>query len=118
MKLKHAGIQVKNLESSARFYRDLLGLKPAWKLDPDWTLLKDASGGMLALIQKGHKRHRPHIGFLVDSKKQVDSIHKKIGKTSLQASPPEGHRDGSYGFYFKDPDGNNVEILYFPSKRT
>ena len=114
MRLKHAGIQVKDLKKSLKFYQDLLGLKKSWKLDPDWTLLQDSAGGMLALIQKGHKRHRPHIGFLVDSKKQVDLTYKKIQKARLKSSAPEEHRDGSYGFYFKDLDGNNIEILYFP----
>jgi len=93
---------------------ELLGLKPAWSVDKDWTLLADSGGGLLALIQKGHRRHRPHLGFLVSSRKRVDQVYARVQKTKLKSSAPESHRDGSYGFYFTDLDGNHFEILYFP----
>ena len=31
------------------------------------------------------------------------------------AKPPKQHRDGSYSFYFSDPDGNIVQALYEPT---
>lgn len=118
MLLKHAGVQVRDLKKSRRLFQDLLGLKPAWSLDRDWTLLTDARGGTLALIRKGHRRHRPHLGFLVPSRRRVDTLHRKVKDFRLSASPPEAHRDGSYGFYFRDFDGNRFEVIYFPRKKS
>jgi catechol 2,3-dioxygenase-like lactoylglutathione lyase family enzyme len=118
MLLKHAGVQVRNLKKSRRLFQDLLGLKAAWSLDRDWTLLADARGGILALIRKGHRRHRPHLGFLVSSRRRVDALYRKVKIFRLAAAPPEAHRDGSYGFYFKDFDGNRFEVLYFPRKKS
>ena len=117
MRLKHAGIQVRDLKKSGKLFAQLFGLKSAWSLDKDWTLLADAGGGMLALIRKGHRRHRPHLGFLVNSKRKVDELYKKVKRLKLKASPPESHRDGSVGFYFHDFDKNNFEVLYFPRKK-
>ena len=31
------------------------------------------------------------------------------------AKPPKQHRDGSYSFYFTDPDGNVIQALYEPT---
>jgi predicted enzyme related to lactoylglutathione lyase len=31
------------------------------------------------------------------------------------AKPPKLHRDGSYSFYFTDPDGNVIQALYEPA---
>jgi len=31
------------------------------------------------------------------------------------AKPPKQHRDGSYSFYFSDPDGNVIQALYEPT---
>ena len=116
MLLKHAGIQVRDIEKSRKLFGKLLGLKPAWSVDDDWTLLADAGGGLLALIQKGHRKHRPHLGFLVSTRKQVEQVYARVKKMKLKASPPELHRDGSFGFYFTDFDANHFEILHFPKK--
>jgi predicted enzyme related to lactoylglutathione lyase len=32
--------------------------------------------------------------------------------------PPKQHRDGSYSFYFSDPDGNVIQALYEPTIST
>ncbi|WP_455389730.1 VOC family protein [Petrachloros mirabilis] len=31
------------------------------------------------------------------------------------AKVPKQHRDGSYSFYFSDPDGNVIQALYEPT---
>jgi predicted enzyme related to lactoylglutathione lyase len=31
------------------------------------------------------------------------------------AKEPKQHRDGSYSFYFSDPDGNVIQALYEPT---
>lgn len=116
MKLKHAGIQVRDLKKSKRLLMRLLGLRSRWPVDKDWTLLQDSAGGMLALIKKGHQRHYAHIGFMVSSKKKVDVAHQKVKREGLKVSAPELHRDGAYGFYFQDYDGNPIEIICFPKK--
>jgi catechol 2,3-dioxygenase-like lactoylglutathione lyase family enzyme len=61
-----------------------------------------------------------HIGVILDSPQAVDQMYREIlpkieslgGRITKE---PKQHRDGSYSFYFADPDGNLVQALYEPA---
>jgi predicted enzyme related to lactoylglutathione lyase len=40
---------------------------------------------------------------------KIESLNGHIAKE------PKQHRDGSYSFYFADPDGNLIQALYEPT---
>jgi predicted enzyme related to lactoylglutathione lyase len=42
----------------------------------------------------------------------VPSIESLGGRITKE---PKQHRDGSYSFYFSDPDGNVIQALYEPA---
>lgn len=60
-----------------------------------------------------------HIGMILDSPQAVDQMYRAIlpkiealgGRITKE---PKQHRDGSYSFYFSDPDGNLIQALYEP----
>ena len=61
-----------------------------------------------------------HFGVILESPAQVDELFRDVQKDAAQygatiAKPPTQHRDGSYSFYFTDPDGNVVQALYEPT---
>ncbi|HEX9155264.1 MAG TPA: hypothetical protein VF819_06835, partial [Nitrospira sp.] len=50
----------------------------------------------------------------------VDRMYRDIAPTielwgGKIAKEPKQHRDGSYSFYFSDPDGNVIQALYEPT---
>jgi catechol 2,3-dioxygenase-like lactoylglutathione lyase family enzyme len=57
---------------------------------------------------------------ILDSPQAVDQMYRevlpKIGPLGGRITKePKQHRDGSYSFYFADPDGNLVQALYEPA---
>ena len=64
----------------------------------------------------GGKRpvHPAHLGLTVSSQTEIEALHRKIQNTSSTVSAPKLHRDGSYGFYFLDTEGNQLECIFIP----
>lgn len=61
-----------------------------------------------------------HVGVILDSPQAVDQMYGDLAPRIEQLGgkvikPPKQHRDGSYSFYFSDPDGNVVQALYEPT---
>src|SRR3989344_956278 len=115
-RMGHVAIQVADIEQSVKFYRDVLGLKPGWKLEEDWTILTCGKDD-LALIKKGQDvHHPPHFGLRVGSAEAVDRSYEELKDKVKITQGVRSHRDKSRSFYFEDPDGNQVEIIYDPNR--
>ena len=115
-RMGHVAIQVADVEKAAKFYRELLGLTPAWKVEQDWTILSCGKDD-LALIRKGPDvHHPPHFGFRVGSAEAVNEAYEELKDKVKITKGVKDHRDKSRSFYFEDPDGNQIEIIYDPNR--
>jgi len=115
-RMGHVAIQVSDVERSVKFYRDLLGLKLAWKMEDDWTILT-CGGDDLALIKKGPDvHHPPHFGLRVATSEAVDRAFEQLKDRVKITKGIKDHRDKSRSFYFEDPDGNQVEVIFDPNR--
>jgi len=45
--------------------------------------------------------------------REVEPLLQRLGGQIVK--PPKQHRDGSYSFYFSDPDGIIIQALYEPT---
>ena len=60
------------------------------------------------------------MGVILVDREAVDQMYREI-ETKVEsmggtiAKAPKQHRDGSYSFYFSDPDGNLIQALYEPT---
>ncbi|PIR23768.1 MAG: glyoxalase [Deltaproteobacteria bacterium CG11_big_fil_rev_8_21_14_0_20_45_16] len=118
VKITHAAVKVSSVQKSTEFLQKALGLKAAWSGQDDWGMLK-SNGTTLALIEKNLEVHPPHIGFVVDNKEEVDQVYKHLKTLGVkEIQEPKDHRDKSRSFYFKDPDGNQFELLWLPDPLT
>jgi methylmalonyl-CoA/ethylmalonyl-CoA epimerase len=115
-KLHQIAAHSRDLDESARFYRDVLGAKQMAKFDPPGLLFFDFSGTRI-LFEKGAPK-----SILYFRVADIDAAHAElIAKGIAFDSPP--HRihkddDGTFGprgaeewmAFFKDPSGNIVAL--------
>ena len=127
--LRHVALRVTNLARSRAFYEQLLGMRVVWEPDADNVYFSSGTDNLaLHQISKGElAAYRPsagqlldHIGVILENPQAVDQMHRDIASKieSLGgriAKEPKQHRDGSYSFYFSDPDGNVIQALYEPT---
>jgi len=127
--LRHVALRVTNLLRARTFYEQLLGMKVVWEPDPDNVYFSSGSDNFalhqiptseIAAYQPLRGQSLDHIGVILKSPDAVDRMYREIEPRLLELGGqvvklPKQHRDGSYSFYFSDPDGNVIQALYEPS---
>jgi|SRR5215471_8864324 len=120
MGLRHVALNVRNVRRSLAFYSDVLGMKLEWMPDEENAYLTSGRDN-LALHQlskdsePGPAQILHHIGFVVRDPKDVDDWADRIRKRGIElAAEPKTHRDGARSFYFHDPDGVLIQLIYHP----
>jgi catechol 2,3-dioxygenase-like lactoylglutathione lyase family enzyme len=122
-------LRVTDLARSRAFYEALLGMKVVWEPDADNLYLSSGADNLaLHQIAAGElAAYRPlkaqlldHVGVILDDPGAVDRMYETVELKidsfgGAIAKPPKQHRDGSYSFYFSDPDGNVIQALYEPT---
>ncbi len=127
--LRHLALRVIDLKRSRAFYERFLAMRVVWEPDPENVYFSSGSDN-LALHQIAPAElpdYRPpkaqlldHVGVILDSPQAVDLMYGDVAPVignfgGSIVKPPKQHRDGSYSFYFADPDGNVIQALYEPT---
>ena len=112
-RMGHVALHVSDLKKAAQFYQDVLGLEGRWTESSDWANFKLGSDD-LSLVKAEGAVHPPHFGFRVKTRDDLKKVHSELKSKGVFVEEIHGHRDGSISFYFKDPDGNNLEALWDP----
>lgn len=136
--LRHLALGVRQLEAMKRFYVDLLGFDVEWEPDADNVYLSSGidnlalhrstplTAGRSATLATGSaslegSRATPegsrldHFGLIVGSPADVDAWAAFLESRGVTIdAPPRTHRDGARSCYFKDPDGNSIQIIHHP----
>jgi catechol 2,3-dioxygenase-like lactoylglutathione lyase family enzyme len=127
--LRHLALRVTDLKRSRAFYERFLGMRVVWEPDPENVYFSSGSDN-LALHQIGPgelAEFRPpraqlldHVGIIMESPQSVEQLYGDVAPAIARfggsiVKPPKQHRDGSFSFYFADPDGNVIQALYEPT---
>lgn len=101
MKLDHIALNVNNISKSVRWYEKNL-LASILYCDKTWALLQVKDTKIALTISN---QHPPHTAFRVNS---IDDFPSGCN--------PAQHRDGSWGYYQRDLDGNVIEWIFYPQE--
>lgn len=112
-------IIVRDLEPMRRFYEDVLGLSLLRELSPNWIEYQ-IGGNTLALSRPGLTASDApvptgtaalQLAFKV-SVSQVDQCAEELARKGIAILSPPTDRDfGHRTLFFRDPDGNLLEIF-------
>jgi catechol 2,3-dioxygenase-like lactoylglutathione lyase family enzyme len=118
--LRHVALNVRDVRRSRDFYSGVLGMKIEWMPDEQNIYLTSGSDNLaLHQLPPGSEPAAPqlvhHIGFIVRRKEDVDEWAERIRAHGIPlAAEPKTHRDGARSFYFYDPDGLLIQLIYHP----
>ena len=103
--IDHVSILVSDLERSATFYKNLFGLT---------VLSEDKEHGILRLGSKhviiSIRNEKPY-GTVDHFGVRVENFNKDAVTHTLQQHGLKPDENWQYGYYLKDPDGVNVQLL-------
>jgi catechol 2,3-dioxygenase-like lactoylglutathione lyase family enzyme len=123
--LRHLALNVRDMAAMKRFYIDLLGFAVEWEPDADNVYLSSGIDN-LALHRSpspasGDAGEAPlfspldHLGVIVRSANAVDQWAAFLeGHGVVIDAKPRTHRDGARSCYFRDPDGNKIQVIHHP----
>src|SRR6478735_1903307 len=121
MYLQHVNIYVRNAERSKQWYEDLLGLH-TYEYRPGWAAFMSADeekshevalmqvGDDAPLQQKGQVGLN-HLAWMMGSLDDLKAAYSRLKEKGVKIDRIVDH-GLSLGIYFRDPDGNGLEVSY------
>ena len=112
-RLGHVAIRVQDMARAVAFYTGL-GMRMVWEAD-DWCYLEAGEGrDGLACWGRTTRRLGPPLRVPLRDRAHVDVVHQQLKDQGVHVGAVHDHRDGTASFYFRDPEGNWLEMLYEP----
>jgi catechol 2,3-dioxygenase-like lactoylglutathione lyase family enzyme len=123
--MRHVAIKVKDVARSKNFYQEILGMDVVWEPDAENVYLSSGCDNIAIhrvpanFANDAQEKQLDHLGFVVESIERVKELEQEFtAKGARMVHPFKIHRDGSASFYFADPDGIVIQMLYEPQLST
>lgn len=126
--VSHLDLSVSDVESSARWYCDVLGLRRLRRADLDnrtMIVLRHDGTGLIIGLNQHHEasadrfdEHRPgldHVGFTVAERGALDAWQARLAELGVEHSPVQDSPSGSgTALVFRDP--HNIQLEFWWSR--
>jgi catechol 2,3-dioxygenase-like lactoylglutathione lyase family enzyme len=117
--IRHIALNVKDPQASKAFYMRVLKMDLEWEPDSDNVYLTTQSKDNLALhrapASPSTGQTLDHFGFMLPKPEDVDTWYAQIQKEKAKiVREIKTHRDGARSFYFQDPDGITIQMIFHP----
>jgi len=118
--LRHVALNVRSVRRSLEFYSAVLHMELEWMPDEENAYLTSGQDNLAlhqlpADAEPGPVQMVHHIGFVVRTPADVDTWAERVRSHGIVlAADPKTHRDGARSFYFRDPDGLLIQLIYHP----
>lgn len=118
--IRHVALNVHDVQKSVEFYCSILGMKLEWMPDAENAYLTSGQDNLAlhklpAGVEPGANQLVHHIGIVVKEPEDVDKWAERLRNNGISlVQEPKTHRDGARSFYFHDPDGLLIQLLYHP----
>jgi catechol 2,3-dioxygenase-like lactoylglutathione lyase family enzyme len=117
--VRHLALRVRNLKRSLDFYTRIMNMRVEWQPDADNAYLTSGSDNLalhqVSAVAETTAAALDHFGFLVATPDEVDLWARDLTSRGIElVQQPKTHRDGARSIYFRDPDGNLIQLLYHP----
>ena len=104
-KFDHVAFVVKDVAEAVSFYNSTFENVEVLYLDESWAFIS-VDGAKIAFVIAD--QHPPHLAMRIDDRDAFERAAMQHGKKVSV------HRDLSESFYFNDPSGNVIEVMYYP----
>lgn len=110
-------LQTTDVERSARFYAEALGLERLSE-EADRIWLQIGVRARLGIWTPGEKEFGDeggsHVHFALSvERRELHEIEGRLSEHSISAEGPVEHEGGDLSLYVEDPDGNVIELWSF-----
>ena len=120
--IRPLALHVESLEQMKHFYTEVLGYAVEWEPDSDNVYLTSGTDNVAlhrsvrgTTNEVSSSNALDHFGLVVSSPMDVDSWADYLhAQNVVLDKAPKTHRDGARSCYFRDPDGNQIQIIYHP----
>ena len=117
--LRHLALFSRAFDEMKRFYVELLGFRVEWEPAPDNVYLTSGTDNLA--LHRAPAGDIPgvstlgHLGLIVRAPEEVDAWATYLEAHGVVLVKwPKTHRDGARSCYFRDPDGNQIQIIHHP----
>jgi len=120
--LHHLSIGVRDLEKSQSFYRNFMGFRliarPDLGFPGVWLKLGQTQLHLIKregdVLPEGGLPGAMHTAFQTESLQDLDQLEKKLKENDIPFRRSIQRSSGINQIFFKDPDGFNIELGYYP----